>query len=654
MDYVPRAGRLWKSKADFFKPFRSAASEVGENITPLYDPALAHQIKDEEEPDLKDLNAALAALVDVFPDIQPEVFREMLLNVSEESRLQIVTEQLLKKKAKFVGGRFRPGRDKAAVPTKGTSDGSSASKQDRNGDDHALPIEETFRGESYRKAAKQLLYQEFKNLSHSTVRGVMAENNYSYTRSRLTLQQLAAKSWRFSFSAFWTKKTSGGAEIDHPGLVWQGDTSLGLIASPAVKRTGSTSLDQELHDLLVQPLLTRQKEEQLATDHAYANQVNDAEAEELGDVYDCECCYSSASFERIAVCDDGCHYLCFDCVRRTTNEAVYGQGWARSADLEKTTVRCFASTSEDCHGSLPADNVIRALRDHTGTDDIWLEFQKRATSEALVKSRVPLQRCPFCVYGEVDETPAFKIRSARQMWHHLSTKATPGFQLTVLVALLTSILLTVPVILLASTIYLTVLTIPGISQIFAASWTRIHKSRQTLRFHCLNPTCSRTSCTRCHAIWRDPHTCFDTERTSLRTAIESSATAAIKRTCPKCLLSFVKSSGCNKLVCNCGYTMCYTCRQEITTKEGYGHFCQHFRPSGGRCGECDRCDLYGDEDEEGAIRRAAETAEKAWREKEGGDGTEETAKAMVDALVGVKGRRRWEVWLDACVDLVAA
>ena len=182
MDYVPllRPSRVpaWRSKADFFKPFRSAAREAGENITPLYDPALVQQEQDEE-PDLAELNASLAVLVELFPDVQPEVFREMLLSISKESRLQVVTEQLLKKKAQYVNGRLRPARrgDAAAV----------ASAQTRkNNEDHLLAPEDTFRGESYRKAAKQLLYLEFKNLSHSTIRGVMAEHNDSYTMSRPT------------------------------------------------------------------------------------------------------------------------------------------------------------------------------------------------------------------------------------------------------------------------------------------------------------------------------------------------------------------------------------------------------------------------------------------------------------------------------------
>ena len=64
--------------------------------------------------------------------------------------------------------------------------------------------------------------------------------------------------------------------------------------------------------------------------------------------------------------------------------------------------------------------------------------------------------------------------------------------------------------------------------------------------------------------------------------------------------------------------------------------------------------MYGDEDEEAAIRHAAETAEKAWKEKEDGKGGNERAtKAMVEALVDhTRGIKYWEGWLDAIVDIV--
>ena len=72
--------------------------------------------------------------------------------------------------------------------------------------------------------------------------------------------------------------------------------------------------------------------------------------------------------------------------------------------------------------------------------------------------------------------------------------------------------------------------------------------------------------------------------------------------------------------------------------------------------ECERCDLYGDEDEEAAIRKAAALAEQAWREKEGGkaDNDEVATKRMVDALVGQSRRLVWyEGLLDILVEAVA-
>lgn len=62
--------------------------------------------------------------------------------------------------------------------------------------------------------------------------------------------------------------------------------------------------------------------------------------------------------------------------------------------------------------------------------------------------------------------------------------------------------------------------------------------------------------------------------------------------------------------------------------EGYRHFCQHFRPAGGKCTECDRCDLYRGENEDEIVRRAGEKAEREWREREG----------LGVEVVGVEGR----------------
>ncbi|KAK5118479.1 hypothetical protein LTR62_002994 [Meristemomyces frigidus] len=647
---LPRTGRLWKTKADFFRPFRSAAaSETGQNITLLYDPSL-HLQETDEEPDLRDLNGALSALVDIFPDVEPEAVREMLLSVSESSRVEIVTEQLLKKHLKWHRGRIWAAFRKEGAET-------DHGKQQRQARDHepGLTNDDMFRHDSYKSAVKQVLYKEFSHLNHSTIKAVMAEQNYSYTLSRPILQQLASRTWRSSFANMLSRRSTVQAAEQHPYIAMESSSSTDV--APAVRRTGSAQLDHELYQLFVDPISRKQGQDRLAVDHAYATEINQTEAEDNNALFDCECCYDAVPFERMAVCDDACHQLCFDCIRRSTHEAMYGQGWAQTIDTSKSTLRCFASSAEVCAGALPAEIVRRALYDPAKTEDVWEALQNRAAGDALLKSGLPLQRCPFCEYAEVDEVPPLRVRRLLLIWSHIATRSSTTLQIMILSLTAALVLITVPVFLLASLIWIAILLIPPLGAKLDASWSRVYKSRSGHRFKCQNPSCARTSCIRCTARWRDPHVCFENEKTSLRTAIESSATAAVKRTCPRCLLSFVKSSGCNKLVCNCGYTMCYICRQEITAKEGYGHFCQHFRPSGGRCVECERCDLYGDEDEEGAIRKAAAAAELAWREKEGGKGGEDgvAAQRMVDALVGRSQRLRWwDIVLDTLIDAVAA
>ncbi|KAK6432625.1 hypothetical protein LTR95_011206 [Oleoguttula sp. CCFEE 5521] len=658
MDHVPipQTRRLWKSKADFFRPFRSAGSS-NETITPLYDPDLVqpdHVIEADEE-QLQGLNAALETLVDAFPDVDIEALREMLERVSEDSRAQIVAERLLTRKKEGMGSIMRARAARMLqIPNKDNAKTDPVTAPLRSRRD--LAVEETFRSETYQAAVKQILYQEFKTLSHSTIKAVMAENNASYTLSRPTAQLLVSKAWRFPITLpiFWTRRAIPVAEQDHPALFWRADGAHAAASVPAVRQTGSTVLDRELHELFVAPVITRIRQDQLSADLALARELNETEAQEAEATFDCECCFASVPFETLATCDDLCHCLCFECIQRTANEAVYGQGWARSVHWDKSTLRCFAPSSTECQGAIPRQLAERAL-EKSGTDDVWNEFQKRLSRQALAKSQVPLRRCPLCDYAEIEDPPRPTWRPAKDITGMVFSRAPPGVQILLIMSALISTFFVAPLLLFASVLCLLSHIFPPLTAILQSSYTRIRTHRRSPKFHCLNPICATTTCTTCLAPWIDQHTCFSNARTSLRTLIETSATAAIKRTCPRCHLSFVKASGCNKLVCNCGYTMCYTCRCEITTKEGYQHFCQHFRPAGGKCSQCERCELYGDEDEDAIVRRAVEKAEREWMEggKEGEtEGEGRARRAVVQAVVRRKEAKWWEGWLDAVVDVL--
>jgi hypothetical protein len=66
---------------------------------------------------------------------------------------------------------------------------------------------------------------------------------------------------------------------------------------------------------------------------------------------------------------------------------------------------------------------------------------------------------------------------------------------------------------------------------------------------------------------------------------------------------------------NCGYVMCYICRLDIR-KEGYQHFCQHFRViPGSQCAECKNCNLYQKEADDKVVKEAARLAKLEWMRK---------------------------------------
>lgn len=73
------------------------------------------------------------------------------------------------------------------------------------------------------------------------------------------------------------------------------------------------------------------------------------------------------------------------------------------------------------------------------------------------------------------------------------------------------------------------------------------------------------------------------------------------------------------------------------------HFCQHFRAEPGKkCGECERCDLYLEEEEDEVLKRARMRAVNEWREMQKGGGKEfegldEVEREVLGGVAGVNG-----------------
>ncbi|KAL4786078.1 hypothetical protein BJX76DRAFT_322475 [Aspergillus varians] len=628
-------------------PF-GGSSQSRSRTSPL--PSLDEQKQEQEE-----LNNALETLVRIFPDVKPEVFRELLVRFDGNSRLHVCVDQLVRHKDKWVAGRWNvpagpTGNEDAAAFVSASSDKTEA----------LVPRDEQFRAEDYKVAVKGILTKEFNGLSKSTVDAVLAEVNFCYLRARPVLQDLSRKTWRATFNSiipsFRRKKDK---DDSHPLVLWQRQADGESV--PRLKETGCEELDDELHETLLAPMLRVRREERERVDRELAEELNEKEAEAASALYECECCFSDITFEQISTCSDGMHVICFNCIRHTVHQALFGQGWATSVDVERSTLKCLApSANEPCQGILSTHLVKHAILLDKAGSETYSKFESRIASDALLKSQFKLIRCPFCSYAEVD--PVYHPSTAGLNWHFRKNGLISTFLMTIL------FLDAVPFLLVIVAIFY-ILKPTALSTILNNALLNLCLKIRMKKFTCANLNCQQTSCITCQKPWRDPHVCHEPLLLDLRATVEAARTAAVKRTCPRCGLSFVKSSGCNKLTCTCGYSMCYLCRKalgpplktppnqrrplgqeninafgngageaapgleqedgEEEEPEGYRHFCEHFRVNpGARCTACNKCELYQDEDEEAVARRAGEKAEYEWRIRH----------QMADAAAGVDAR----------------
>jgi TRIAD3 protein (E3 ubiquitin-protein ligase RNF216) len=131
---------------------------------------------------------------------------------------------------------------------------------------------------------------------------------------------------------------------------------------------------------------------------------------------------------------------------------------------------------------------------------------------------------------------------------------------------------------------------------------------------CPNPKCLKASCIKCKKPSHLPLRCEEVEEkseTALRREVEERMTKAVIRECNICHAELIKMDGCNKLKCRCGNTMCYVCRQTISSN--YTHFCHCsvLRGEPGKpCQICNKCSVAEIEVEDNEALDAKEEALK--------------------------------------------
>ncbi|KAI9889859.1 MAG: hypothetical protein M1814_004694 [Vezdaea aestivalis] len=546
--------------------------------------------KDEPKDDADELNRSLSHLQEVFPNVQPEVLREMISAVGKESLVQVVTENMLENRHGWIKGRWRNQTGLNVLR-----------EQDDITPTNRIPKQELFKSQEYKDAVQQALRTEFRGLRNSAISAVLAENNFSYSQSRPTLHELASKSWRVAVSSFLLrrKKPSQFDLVDpssHP-YVRRLSTSGFRIHS-----TGSAELDAEMHESLLAPIQRRAQVVQVVQDLEYANKLLATEAVTFNSAFECQICFGDYPDERMKGCDQNAHLICFTCIKHSVNAALFDQGWNSLMHMERHSLRCLTPGAEDCTGCIPLSAIREALGEGRGASKLATQLESRFARESLKQSSVPLVSCPFCEYAEVDEVYEPVLQQQRKFLPLSSVYSSNSWKLVFLspfIAIMYCFLF---------------LTFPEyLDGQIRASINRAARKGVSQRFQCRSPACGRASCMVCSKAWVDPHHCYQSERLAYEAYIDNFLTAAMKRTCPRCYTSFVKESGCNRMICPCGYAMCYVCRGQLDeSKDAYNHFCAHFRALGGPCTKCEKCELWRVEEDKAALARARSRAEAEW------------------------------------------
>eukprot|EP00451_Oxyrrhis_marina_P008661 CAMPEP_0204321760 /NCGR_PEP_ID=MMETSP0469-20131031/8334_1 /ASSEMBLY_ACC=CAM_ASM_000384 /TAXON_ID=2969 /ORGANISM="Oxyrrhis marina" /LENGTH=593 /DNA_ID=CAMNT_0051303083 /DNA_START=21 /DNA_END=1798 /DNA_ORIENTATION=+ len=444
-----------------------------------------------------------------------------------------------------------------------------------------LSMQDLIPDKEYKEAVYNCLLNEFPLLWKSQVTAIMAERNHDYPTARVACLALMRNRQPSFFDSL-------------------------QRASYTVKR----HLRLEMERRVVEE----------GKDADVAREINRRQYSELGEEVECEICYDTVAWEDLLGCGGG-HLFCGGCLLRFVQELVGGEAGPAVLARHQGSVKCLSMGA--CDAAIPTLQL----------EELLPENMRESFNSYLLSSNIPRSRrkelgislCPFCDGLCVGSRSLFAI--LKQSW--------VLFSLALILAVLLLRLRHLsgwdfwfvligrnlwPV---APVVALLVLFLPnafggdtmernfyfGVLMYF---WI-MSKRRPALLLALVELRRKLTTkgrmdlrCTQCHVLFcsgcsREAHSmgCFgdvpaEGTTEALQHFVEEAISAASIRVCPECGLRFRKGDGCNKMTCRCGYRMCYVCREEVSS---YSHFCQHFRPMGGKCKECQKCEMYATPDD---------------------------------------------------------
>lgn len=223
---------------------------------------------------------------------------------------------------------------------------------------------EFIRSPAYNKAVRYRLYNDFPDIWKSTIKAVLAENNFDYGRSFAKLREIGAQNWWNSLFKIFQRKVY--KEVENP------------------------ELEEDIRKILVTQL-----EQQTKADYEVAKQVNFSEYTNNDQLITCGCCYGDYTFEDLISCSEG-HLFCKDCINHLVQEGLYGQG-----SLRGKRINCIESSG--CDGHITDEQLKVTL-----SSEVYKNYLELLIEHSLKQANLLLVQCPFCSYCEVDDDDPFR------------------------------------------------------------------------------------------------------------------------------------------------------------------------------------------------------------------------------------------------------
>ncbi|KAJ1955332.1 hypothetical protein IWQ62_005553, partial [Dispira parvispora] len=367
---------------------------------------------------------------------------------------------------------------------------------------------EYFRSPTYQDGAYRRLANAFSMLYRSTIEAVLAENNFDYVTAYHQLGRLrheVPNTWLATFLKLLPNRPS----IDECSSMYH----LALLGD--VDQVESTCVM-----------------DQTVADRQVAQQVNQDEYTQCEQLIPCGCCYGDFTFEELVGCTQG-HLCCGGCIERFVQELTFGQGTVTSANY----VQCIGDS--DCAGHYLPSTLQTCL-----SEALYNDYQEYTTGQSLQRWQCSITeeevlRCPFCHYLVVQPKAPMRnlqIWCKHGVWILLHTALVVYFGVIVVpfvqlimpndwdelfVWTLGTVVATV-LLLCVSHMVETGRVVQRCRQVYQ----RVFYNFTRTTVVCQNPSCRKSACPSCQALFTPDHRCGESLQDALRRYVEQAMNEA--------------------------------------------------------------------------------------------------------------------------------